>query len=149
MQQSDNRLFDRAHRLLVVDDEEVIRDLFGIQLRREGYAVSMAGSAQQALEVLATERIDLVLLDMKLPDMSGLVLLQKLRQTYSILDLPIIIISGAGHRDDIVAGLQSGANTISPNRSTWALSAHAFKHSSRFTISRKSTTSFRASPVTT
>ena len=110
MQQSDNRPFGRTHRLLIVDDEEVIRDLFGIQLRREGYTVSTAGSAQQALDVLAAERIDLVLLDMNLPDMSGLVLLQKLRETYSILDLPVIIISGAGHRDDIVAGLQSGAN---------------------------------------
>ena len=110
MEQSGNRPFGRTHRLLIVDDEEVIRDLFGIQLRREGYTVSTAGSAQQALDVLAAERIDLVLLDMKLPDMSGLVLLQKLRETYSILDLPVIIISGAGHRDDIVAGLQSGAN---------------------------------------
>ena len=110
MQKSDNSPFDRTHRLLVVDDEAVIRELFGIQLRREGYAVSMADCAQQALEMLAAERIDLVLLDMKLPDMSGLDLLQKLRQTYSILDLPVIIISGAGHRDDIVAGLQSGAN---------------------------------------
>jgi signal transduction histidine kinase len=110
MEQSGSRPYDRIHRLLVVDDEEAIRDLFGIQLRREGYTVSMAGSAQQALDVLAAERIDLVLLDMKLPDMPGLVLLQKLRQTYSILDLPVIIISGAGHRDDIVAGLQSGAN---------------------------------------
>jgi signal transduction histidine kinase len=110
MEQSGNRPFGRTHRLLIVDDEEVIRDLFGIQLRREGYTVSTAGSAQQALDVLAAERIDLVLLDMNLPDMSGLVLLQKLRETYSILDLPVIIISGAGHRDDIVAGLQSGAN---------------------------------------
>ena len=110
MQQSGSRPFDRVHRLLVVDDEQVIRDLFGIQLRREGYTVSSAGSAQQAQDVLAAERIDLVLLDMGLPDMPGLVLLQKLRQTYSILDLPVIIISGAGHRDDIVAGLQSGAN---------------------------------------
>ena len=79
MEQSGNRPFGRTHRLLIVDDEEVIRDLFGIQLRREGYTVSTAGSAQQALDVLAAERIDLVLLDMKLPDMSGLVLLQKLR----------------------------------------------------------------------
>ena len=110
MQQNISRPMDRTHRLLVVDDEEVIRDLFGIQLRREGYAVSMAGTAHQALEAIAAERIDLVLLDMKLPDMSGLALLQKLRQSYSILDLPVIIISGAGQTTDIVAGLQSGAN---------------------------------------
>ena len=110
MEQSVNRPFDRTHRLLVVDDEEAIRDLFGIQLRREGYSVSMAGSAQQAMDVLAAERIDLVLLDMHLPDMSGLDLLKKLRQTYSILDLPVIIVSGAGRSSDIVGGLQSGAN---------------------------------------
>lgn len=136
MEQSGSRQFDRTQRLLVVDDEEVIRDLFGIQLRREGYAVSTAGSAQQAVDLLAAERIDLVLLDMKLPDMSGLVLLQKLRQTYSILDLPIIIISGAGHRDDIVAGLQSGANDyltkpidlgIARARIQTQLSLHRFK----------------------
>ena len=110
MEQGGMMVLDRTHRLLVVDDEEAIRDLFGIQLRREGYVVSMAGNARQALEALAAERIDLVLLDMKLPDMSGLALLQKLRLTYSILDLPVIIISGAGQTNDIVAGLQSGAN---------------------------------------
>lgn len=110
MEQAINKTPDRTHRLLVVDDEEVIRDLFGIQLRREGYAISMAGSAKQAMEALAAERIDLVLLDMKLPDMPGIALLQKLRVTYSILDLPVIIISGAGQTHDIVAGLQSGAN---------------------------------------
>jgi signal transduction histidine kinase len=96
--------------LLVIDDEEAILDLFSIQLRREGYVVFMAGSAQQALEQLTAERIDLVLLDMKLPDMSGLDLLKRLRETYSILDLPVIIVSGAGQSRDIVAGLQSGAN---------------------------------------
>lgn len=110
MTQGDSRVHERVYRLLVIDDEEVIRDLFGMQLRREGYAVSMAGNVRQALEVLAAERIDLVLLDMNLPDISGLALLQKLRLTYSILDLPVIIVSGAGHRDDILAGLQSGAN---------------------------------------
>ena len=110
MTQGGNRAHERVYRLLVVDDEEVIRDLFSIQLGREGYAVSVAGSAQQALERLTAERIDLVLLDMNLPGMSGLALLKKLRQTYSILDLPVIIVSGAGHSSDIVAGLQSGAN---------------------------------------
>lgn len=110
MAEGGNRAHERAHRLLVVDDEEVIRDLFSIQLGREGYAVSVAGSAQQALERLTAERFDLVLLDMKLPDMSGLALLKQLRQTYSVLDLPVIIVSGAGHSSDIVAGLQSGAN---------------------------------------
>jgi len=110
MKQGGHQAHERIYRLLVIDDEEVIRDLFSIQLGREGFAVSVAGSAQQALERLTAERIDLVLLDMKLPDMSGLALLKKLRQTYSILDLPVIIISGAGHSSDIVAGLQCGAN---------------------------------------
>jgi signal transduction histidine kinase len=110
MKQGGHQAHERIYRLLVIDDEEVIRDLFSIQLGREGFAVSVAGSAQQALERLTAERVDLVLLDMNLPDMSGLALLKKLRQTYSILDLPVIIISGAGHNSDIVAGLQSGAN---------------------------------------
>ena len=110
MTQGGHRAYERVYRLLVIDDEEVIRDLFSIQLGREGFAMSVAGSAQQALERLTAERIDLVLLDMKLPDMSGLALLKKLRQTYSILDLPVIIVSGAGHSSDIVAGLQCGAN---------------------------------------
>src|SRR4030065_2897240 len=96
--------YEGVYRRLGIDDEEVIRNLFSIQLGREGFAVSVAGSAQQALERLTAERIDLVLLDMKLPDMSGLALLKKLRQTYSILDLPVIIVSGAGHSSDIVAG---------------------------------------------
>src|SRR4030067_2306651 len=71
MTQGGHRAYERVYRLLVIDDEEVIRDLFSIQLGREGFAMSVAGSAQHALERLTAERLDLVLLDLKLADMSG------------------------------------------------------------------------------
>src|SRR4030065_2028223 len=63
--QGGHRAYERVYRLLVIDDEEVIRDLFSIQLGREGFAMSVAGSAQKGLEKLTAGRIGLGLLDMK------------------------------------------------------------------------------------
>lgn len=99
-----------APHLLVVDDADGIRDVLAIQLKREGFAVSVAGDANQALALIAAHHFDLILLDIKLPGISGLELLKRLRQSRTMLDTPIIVLSGMGQNSDVVSALHSGAN---------------------------------------
>lgn len=100
----------QTERLLVVEDSDAVREVLAIKLRREGYNVVEAATGRQALEEAASGNTDLVLLDMQLPDMSGLQVLRQLRQSRSMLDMPVIVVSGLDRPDDVVTALQNGAN---------------------------------------
>ncbi len=100
----------QTERLLVVEDSDAGREVLVIKLRREGYNVAEATNGRQALEHVASGNTDLVLLDMKLPDMSGLQVLRQLRRSRSMLDMPVIVVSALDRPSDVVEALQSGAN---------------------------------------
>ncbi|MFO0584055.1 MAG: sigma-54 dependent transcriptional regulator [Anaeromyxobacter sp.] len=93
--------------VLVVDDEKNIRRTLRMILEGEGYAVSEAESAEQALEVLQAEPTDLGIFDIRLPGMDGLTLLSKAREVWR--DLPVIMISGHADTSDVVDAVKRGA----------------------------------------
>lgn len=97
-------------KLLVVDDEEPNRDLLSRRLRKAGFAVECAASAQEALEALDKTRIDLVLLDNMMPGMSGIDLLKLLRATQSPSELPVIMVTALHDSHRVVEALSIGAN---------------------------------------
>ena len=100
----------RPCRVLIVDDNEMNRDMLSRRLERKGYAVQEAESAQSLLERIRQEPVDLVLLDVEMPGISGLDALQKLRQQYAPIELPIIMVTAKDRSEDIVAALNLGAN---------------------------------------
>ena len=81
-------------KILVIDDEQGIRDLLDTLLSRKGYDVVLAESGRKGLELFRRERPDVVVLDLKMPGMDGLAVLQQVHS----LDptLPVIILTGAG-----------------------------------------------------
>jgi len=83
--------------ILVIDDEQGIRDLLGTLLRRKGYDVVLAESGRKGLELFRQARPDLIVLDLKMPEMDGLTVLRQIRT----LDLrkPVVILTGAGTAD--------------------------------------------------
>jgi class 3 adenylate cyclase len=96
--------------LLVVDDNEMNRDLLSRRLLKKGFDVHLAEDGFVALEWLAENPCDLVLLDIMMPGMSGIEVLEKLRETRDGTELPIIMATAKDTREDIVGALQSGAN---------------------------------------
>jgi phosphoserine phosphatase RsbU/P len=101
---------DQKSSLLIVDDSEANRDMLSRRLQRKGYGVTVAEGGRRALELIAQQRFDLVLLDIVMPDISGMEVLQTLRQTWSAADLPVIMVTAKDESEDIVSGLKSGAN---------------------------------------
>ncbi len=100
-----------APTVLVVDDEKNIRRTLELVLSGEGYRVLEAESAERALDVLAgSERVDLAIFDLKLPGMSGLDALGKLRLDEATRDMPVIVISGHATVHDAVAAIKLGAS---------------------------------------
>ncbi len=99
-----------APTVLVVDDEKNIRRTLELVLSGEGYRVLEAESAERALDVLAGSRVDLAIFDLKLPGMSGLDALGKLRSDEATRDVPVIVISGHATVHDAVAAIKLGAS---------------------------------------
>ncbi len=96
-----------ARTVLVVDDEPMLRSLLSRLLRMEGFEVVEAADGQAALDAVASQRPDLVLLDVMLPARDGLDVLGDLRQTS---DVPVILVSALGEEADRVLGLKMGAD---------------------------------------
>src|ERR1700681_4378983 len=103
--------------VLVVDDEKNIRRTLQLVLEGEGYRVLGAETAAQALRLLASPEapVDLAILDVKLPDMSGLDALARIRGDEATRDLPIIVISGHATVDDAVQAIKLGASDFFEN----------------------------------
>jgi diguanylate cyclase (GGDEF)-like protein/PAS domain S-box-containing protein len=100
----------RPRRLLIVDDNEMNRDMLARRLARKGYAIGLAENAKDLLERVKQDAVDLVLLDIEMPQISGLDALKTLREHYSQAELPIIMVTAKNQSDDIVLALDLGAN---------------------------------------
>jgi adenylate cyclase len=96
--------------ILVVDDNELNRDLLSRRLSKKGFEVALAEDAFEALSWLDDNYCDLVLLDIMMPGMSGVEMLEKIRQERDATELPIIMATAKDTREDIVGALQAGAN---------------------------------------
>jgi two-component system sensor histidine kinase/response regulator len=96
--------------LLVVDDNEMNRDMLQRRLSREGYVVEVAEGGREALDRLSTQSFDLALLDVMMPEVSGLDVLRTVRERYSLAELPVIMVTAKSQSDDMVEALQLGAN---------------------------------------
>ncbi len=94
-------------RILVVDDEDTVRSVLYQVLSDEGYTVVSAASAEQALEVMEKEPIALVISDIKMPGMSGLDLLEKIKARYT--DTQVIIITSHASLDTAISAMRHGA----------------------------------------
>ena len=97
-------------RILVVEDEQPIRDLIAFGLRRAGCDVALAEHSRAALASIGDRRPDLVLVDWMLPDMSGLDLVRALRRDANTRDIPIMMLTARAEEADKVAGLETGAD---------------------------------------
>jgi two-component system, sensor histidine kinase and response regulator len=96
--------------LLIVDDDTFNRDVLCRRLCRAGYTTVPAANGEQALERVLQQPFDLVLLDVKMPDMDGFAVLKSLRSTYTATELPIIMTTVISESADIVTALTLGAN---------------------------------------
>jgi adenylate cyclase len=99
----------QASRILVVDDTAANRDVLARRLTREGHQVVTATSGPDALELVAAEEFDLVLLDLIMPDMSGFEVLRRLKAAEHGAHLPVIVISALDEIDSVVRCIEAGA----------------------------------------
>jgi len=96
--------------ILVVEDEDDIRELVSYNLLKEGYQVAGVASGEEALQITGKKPVDLVVLDLMLPGIDGLTICRRLKQDPKTAHVPIVMLTAKGEEADIVAGLNLGAD---------------------------------------
>lgn len=96
-----------THKILVVDDDDALREMVGLVLSSNGYQPVFASDGISAVEVFRQSSPDLVLLDIMLPGQSGIDVCNQIR---AVSGVPIIMLTAKGDTDDVVVGLEAGAD---------------------------------------
>lgn len=98
---------NRNEKILIVEDDSQIRNFICYSLKQEGFSYITAGTAQGALSTLVTEQIDLMLLDLGLPDFDGMEVIKKVREWS---EMPIIVVSARDQDKEKASALDNGAD---------------------------------------
>src|SRR6185436_11560997 len=101
-------------RILVIDDEPLNRMLLKMSLEQDGHIVTEAENGRRGLEVLAAAPVDLVLMDIEMPEMDGYAVLERRHEDAALRDIPWIVISAVDEMDSIVRCIQLGAEDYLP-----------------------------------
>jgi DNA-binding response OmpR family regulator len=96
--------------ILVAEDEELSRDMLVRRLLRSGFRVEGVADGKACVAAIQKEPPDVALLDIQMPGMSGMEVVREIRKQYSHDALPIILVTALGESEDIVRGLEAGAN---------------------------------------
>ncbi|GAK57200.1 response regulator receiver domain protein, CheY-like protein [Candidatus Vecturithrix granuli] len=97
-------------KILIVEDEEDIRELLVYNLKKEGYRVEGVSSGEEALKKIKQSVVDLVVLDLMLPDVDGLEVCKILKNDSHTAHIPVVMLTAKGEESDIVLGLEFGAD---------------------------------------
>jgi CheY-like chemotaxis protein len=96
--------------VLIADDDPLILRLLEVSLAGVGHSVVLATDGREALDLVRQEKPDILLLDGMMPELSGLEVLQALKDDKATKDLPVVLMTALSERDDIAKGLELGAN---------------------------------------
>jgi DNA-binding response OmpR family regulator len=96
-------------RVLLVEDDAALAQMYRVKLERDGYTVQVAGDGEEALGLLERDLPDLIFLDVRLPRMDGLTFLERVRAGDRTRDVPVVIVSNYSEEELVSRGLQLGA----------------------------------------
>lgn len=97
-------------KILIADDGRVMRTVISAKLTEKGYAVTAVASGREALESIKRDPVDLVVLDIHMPDMDGLETLRHLRESHTAIQLPVIMATANDQDADVIESFEAGAN---------------------------------------
>lgn len=102
------------HYILVIDDDWMNREMLEAHLMGDGHTVKLASNGQKGIDVAQADRPALVLLDLRMPDMDGVEVLQELRKIPSMAAIPVLMITGMNKEEDIARALAAGVDDFLP-----------------------------------
>jgi len=103
-------MIEANYSILIVDDNEMNRDLLSRRLTRQGYKVSIVSNGVEALEAVRSQKFNLMLLDVMMPEMNGYQVLEQLKANGELNAMPVIMISALDEQESIERCLELGAS---------------------------------------
>lgn len=97
--------------VLIIEDEEDAAELFAEMMRVSGFRVLKTSSSTPALTLISTEKPDIVILDIMMPEISGLDILRQMRRDPALASVPVVVVSAKSMPADIRIGMEAGAST--------------------------------------
>ena len=97
--------------VLIIEDEEDAAELFAEMMRVSGFRVLKTTSSEPAMQMMIGEPPDIVILDLMMPNVSGLDVLRDMRRTPALAEIPVIVVSAKSLPADIKLGMDAGAST--------------------------------------
>ncbi|MFA6428861.1 MAG: response regulator [Candidatus Buchananbacteria bacterium] len=96
-------------KILLVEDDQLIADMYQARLTEEGFKVFWTAIGSEGLKIAATEQPDIVLLDVILPEMDGFTILNELKAKADTKNIPVVLLTNLGQDSDLTKGKQLGA----------------------------------------
>lgn len=100
---------DRPVKVLVVDDDEFLSNIYVISLKRYGFDVSVARNGEECLAATRKDKPDIILLDLMMPKMDGFETLENLKKDDKLKDIPVMVLSSLGQKEDTGRAMSLGA----------------------------------------
>ena len=97
--------------VMIIEDEEDAAELFAEMMRISGYHVVKTSKSAPAIAMMTTEKPDVILLDIMMPEISGLDILRQMRREPALANIPVIVVTAKGMPADIKNGMEAGAST--------------------------------------
>tara|TARA_R110002049_G_scaffold993_1_gene7063 strand:+ start:26348 stop:30376 length:4029 start_codon:yes stop_codon:yes gene_type:complete len=117
--ETDSELLSTAENILVVEDDELLLDFICQNLKQEGYGVQKAYNGVEAMKVLDDCEIDFVLSDVMMPEMDGIELCQKIKNTPDYSHIPVVLLTAKTNSEAEISGIQNGADAYISKPFKW------------------------------
>jgi len=100
---------EKKTHVLLVEDDTFLANIYKTKFEMEGYKISVSSNGEIGLKDVKSKKPDIILLDILLPKMDGFAVLEKLKKDAEIKDIPVILLTNLGQKDDVEKGLEMGA----------------------------------------
>ena len=104
-------MVSKIYKILIVEDDKFLIKIYGDKLERSGFKVSSSLTGKEGLNKIATDKPDVIILDLMLPGMNGFEVLSDLKLEPNTKNIPVIILTNLGQESDIEKGLELGASS--------------------------------------
>lgn len=99
----------KTYQVLLVEDDSFLANIYKTKFELENFKVTVAGNGELGLKEAKKKKPDIILLDILLPKMDGFTVLEQLKQDSDLKDVPVILLTNLGQKDDVKKGLELGA----------------------------------------
>lgn len=127
----------KAARVLVIDDDPIMRELATARLAEAGYETSSAANGEEGLSRLNAEGADLVISDVDMPGMSGFDVVKAIRSDRALAEIPVIVITGSERPDAVEQAFAAGATSFLAKPMNWTLFCHAVRFVLKASLDQK------------